>query len=106
MINENGEKRELTKEEATDALQSEILNSTQELNDLLPDLGHGEAKRLLIASIQYPLVDENFQGESEEMRKAYSATKRITDAKIALGVEVTLEAMLKEQLEAQKGEEK
>lgn len=104
MISENGEKKELTKEEAVNALQEEILNSTQELNSLLPELGHGEAKRLLMAVVSYPLMDEDFSSESLEMRQAYSATKRITDAKIALGVEVTLEAMLKEQLEAQQTE--
>lgn len=104
MINELGEKKEITKEEAVNAMQTEILNSIQELNNLLPDLGHGEAKRLLIAAISYPLMEEDFSGEQESMRKAFSATKRITDAKVALGVEVTLEAMIKEQMEQQSGE--
>lgn len=93
------QKRELTKEEATNALQTDLLNSVQELNGLLKDLSHGEAKRLLMATVSYPLSEEDFSSEKESMRKAYSATKRITDSKIALGVEVTLEAMLKQQLE-------
>lgn len=106
MISENGEKKELTKEEAVNALQQDILDSTQELNDLLPELGHGEAKRLLLASISYPLMEEDFSTESEAMIKAFSATKRITDAKVALGVEVTLEAMIKQQFEQElQGEE-
>jgi hypothetical protein len=93
------EKRDITKEEAHGALQTEILNSIQEVNTLLSDLGHGEAKRLLLATLSYPLETQDFSGETVPMIKAYSAAKRIKDAMIALGVEVTLEAMLKQQLE-------
>ena len=91
------EKREITKEEANDALQVEILNSLKEVNDLLPELGHGEAKRLLLATLSYPLETQDFSGEKTAMRVAYSATKRIKDAMIALGVEVTLSNMIKQQ---------
>ena len=94
------EKRDITKEEAQEALQSEILNSLKEVNDLLPELGHGEAKRLLLASLSYPLETQDFSSESVDMAKAYSATKRITDAMIAIGVEVSIESMLKQALES------
>lgn len=104
MINENGEKQELTREEATNALQADILDSIKEVNDLLPELGHGEAKRLLLAALSYPLETQDFSSDKQELRTAYSAVKRITDAMIALGVEVTLEAMLKQQLETQQNE--
>jgi hypothetical protein len=99
------EKREISREEATNALQTDILNSLQELKDLQNEIGHGEVKRLDLAIAAYPLMEEDFSHESEAMRKSYSAHKRITDAKIALGVEVTLEAMLKQQLEEQRLEQ-
>lgn len=99
------EKREISKEEALDALQTDLLNSLQEVNELLPNLGHGEAKRLLIAALSYPLAEEDFsQDLNQDLRKAYNASKRVTDAKIALGVEVTLEAMLKQKVEEEQKE--
>jgi hypothetical protein len=104
MINENGENKEITKEEAQNALQIEILDSIKEVNDLLPSINHGEAKRLLMAVLAYPLEVQDFSADKEDLRNAFSATKRIKDAMIALGVEVTLEAMLKQQVEEQQGE--
>lgn len=95
------DKQEITKEEAQNALHAEILDSLKEVNDLLPDLGHGEAKRLLLAALSYPLETQDFSTEKDAMKRAYSASKRIKDAMIALGVEVTLEAMLKQQMEEQ-----
>jgi hypothetical protein len=105
IINDEGEKKQLTKDEAEAGLQIEILDSLKEVNDLLPELGHGEAKRLLLATLSYPLETQDFVDETVPMKKAYSACKRITDAMIALGVEVTLETMLKQQMEAQSNEE-
>jgi hypothetical protein len=104
MINENGEKKELSREEATEALQAEILDALNEVNNLLPELGHSEAKRLLLAMLSYPLETQDFSDAKEALRKAYSASKRSKDAMIALGVEVTLENMIKQQFEAQEGE--
>lgn len=100
----NIEKPELTKEDLTNGLQVEILDSLKEVNDLLPELGHGEAKRLLLATLSYPLEVQDFSSEKEDMRKAYSATKRIKDAMIALGVQVTLENMVNKQLDEQNAE--
>lgn len=92
------ESRPLTKDEVGSALQIEILNSLQEINSLLPDLGHGEAKRLLMANLSYPLETQDFGNESESMRKAYSASKRITDSMIALGTEVVLESLMQQKV--------
>lgn len=98
------EKKDITKEEMEGALQNEILDNLKEVNDLLPELGHGEAKRLLLATLSYPLEDQSFEDESFAMKRAFSATKRTKDAMIALGVQVTLENMLKQQTEALQSE--
>lgn len=99
------EKRELTKEEAREALEAELLDNLQQVQDLLPLIGHGEAKRLLTAALMYPLAEEDFSQErNQNIRKAYNASKRVTDAKIALGVEVTLEAMLQQKIQEEQGE--
>lgn len=95
---ENPENRQLTKDEVNLALQDEILNSLQELNNLHTEIGHSEAKRLHIACSQYPLADADFSDESDAMKLAFGACKRMTDAKIALAVEVTLQSMIEREM--------
>lgn len=99
------DKKDITKEEALGALQGEILESLKEVNDLLPELGHGEAKRLLMATLSYPLEVHDYSLEKDSMKLAYSATKRLKDAMIALGVEVTLENMVRKQVESNQAQE-
>jgi hypothetical protein len=81
-------------------VESQIKDSLEELEGLLPLLGHSQSKRLLIAAMKYPMEETTF--EEEDMIKAYSATKRISDGLVALGVETVVESMLqnhKEQME-------
>lgn len=81
-------------------VEAQIKESLEELEDLLPLLGHSQAKRLLVASMKYPMEEVTF--EEEDMIRAYSATKRITDGLVALGVETVIESMVnnhKEQME-------
>jgi hypothetical protein len=99
MINENGEKAEMTKEDKLDSMQGEIMTGILEVKDLLPELGHGEAKRLLIAAISYPFTVEDFSNDSDSMKKAYSACMRTKDAMIAVATEVTIENMVKQAME-------
>lgn len=97
------ENREITKEEKLGALEADILNGVKEVYDLLPELGHGEAKRLLMANLQYPHIVEDFNlanRDGEALIKAFSASKRIKDAMIALGIEATLEAMVRQAMES------
>lgn len=106
MIIDTPEKRDISKEEMSAALQNEILNSLQELKELQSEIGHSEAKRLDLAAAAYPFLNEDFSQEPEAMKKSFSAHKRIKDAMIALGVEVTLENMLSQKVEeeTQQGE--
>lgn len=90
------EKRDITKEEVNEALQTDILNGLKEVNDLMSQLGHGEKERLLMANLAYPLQDTDFSGDKPELNRAFSASKRITDAMIALGVQVSLENMIQQ----------
>lgn len=81
-------------------VEAQIKESLEELESLLPLLGHSQAKRLLLAAMKYPMEETTF--EEEDMIKAYSATKRINDGLVALGVETVIESMVsnhKEQME-------
>jgi hypothetical protein len=73
-------------------VQAQIEESNAELQEILPLLGHSQAKRLLLAAMKYPMEETTF--EEEDMIKAYSATKRITDGLVALGVETVIETMV------------
>lgn len=80
-------------------LQEDIEVAFQSIDEQLPLLGHSEAKRLFIAATKYPLEIADFGEESEPMIKAFSASKNVKDALIALGVEVVIEQMLRQQQE-------
>lgn len=84
----------VTKEDKVAAMEQNIVEGIQEIEDQLGLIGHGQAKRLLMAVLHYPLIEENFHGESEAMIKAFSAAKRVKDTVIALGVEGTIEQMM------------
>lgn len=77
-------------------VESQIKEALEELETLLPDLGHSQSKRLLLAAMRYPMeeaqFDQNVDGDT--LVKAYSATKRITDSLVALGVETVIEQMV------------
>ena len=101
------ETREITNEEANYALQDEILNGLKEVNDQLSGIGHGEAKRLLLASLSYPLLEEDFSSDSDAVKVAFSAIKRNIQAKAGLAGQIAREEFidnLKKEVESQQGE--
>lgn len=81
-------------------MESQIKEDLDILDDVMDELGHSQAKRLLLASAAYPMRDDTskFYGDSEI--KAFSALKRIKDATVALGVEVVIESIMKDQQNA------
>ena len=81
-------------------VEEQIQTGIKELEELLPLLGHSQAKKLLLAAMKYPMEEAQFEDES--MIKAFSATKRITDGLVALGVETVVEQMVKNHAEMQK----
>jgi hypothetical protein len=87
--------REVTKEETLSALETQYNQAMYDLeHEFLPQLGHGEAKRLLIAAQKYPAVEMDFTEEpNQALRQAYNACKTVTDVKVALGVEVVIEKL-------------
>lgn len=92
-------------EEVQSNLQDQINQSLYDLeHNLLPLLGHSQAKRLLMAAAAYPMRTEDFSTDSEAMIKAYSALKTVTDALVALGVEVALQGILENQANLKKEE--
>lgn len=98
------EKREITKEEALEAIQNEYFSALNAVDENMGEIGHGEAKRLLRAIFTYPRVTEDFKDESEAFRKIYSALKIGKDADILVGAEVFMEE-LKERFNAENKEE-
>lgn len=81
-------------------VESQIKESLEQLEELLPQLGHSQSKRLLLAAMRYPMTEESFDEavEGSDMIKAFSATKRVTDALVALGVETVIEQMVANQM--------
>ncbi len=78
-------------------LQEDIDVALNSIEEQLPLIGHSEAKRLFVAATKYPLETADFSKESEAMIKAFSASKNVKDALVALGVEVVIEQMLRQQ---------
>ena len=85
-------------------VEQQIKESLAEVEDLLPLLGHSQAKRLLVMALKYPMDEADTSSEDEAFIKAYSAAKRITDGLVALGVETVIEQMVKNQIEQQEQE--
>lgn len=98
-MEQNNEPKIVSQEEVLTHLQDQINQSLYDLeNSLLPQLGHSQAKRLLMAAASYPMKVEDFSKDSEAMIKAYSAIKTVTDALVALGTEVALQGIIESQM--------
>ena len=89
----------VTQEEVISRISVDIAEVTASLEELMPQLGHSEAKRLFLASTKYPLEHSEMEGESDAFRRAYGYSKNVKDALVALGVEVVIEQMLRQQQE-------
>ena len=97
------QKKEITSEDAISYLEAQVNQSRYDLeNTLLPQLGHSEAKRLLLAAMQYPLKEVNMSDETVPMIKAYSACKVCIDALVAVGTELVLKELAQRQDEQTK----
>lgn len=81
-------------DEVISRLQHQLEQSYAELEELMPQLGHSEVKRLHLATARYPHEVKDFSKEPEAMIRAYSANKRISDVLVALGVETVIKEML------------
>ncbi len=90
--------------EVISRIQSEIEVALDELENIfIPLLGHSEAKRLLIAATKYPMEVTDFSQEKNvALIRAYSCSKTVKDNLVALGVEVVITQMIKQQQDAQK----
>lgn len=100
------QKKEITQQDMVHYQESVINDGLTELESLLPSLGHGEAKRLLMAAMKYPAHVTDVSHEKDEYVKAYSACKRISDALVGLGVEAMIDGMARQQMEQQQTETK
>lgn len=90
----------VSQEEVVEQMEAQIKDSIAELEDLLPKIGHSEAKRLLLASAKYPMEEVSFKDDQNpSVIRANSILKSVKDALVALGVEVVIDQMLKTQFE-------
>jgi hypothetical protein len=88
----------LPKETVVKNLEEEVTAQIAELEyNLIPHLKHGEAKRLLIASLKYPQSDTDFSGDNETLIRAYSVSKALKDNLVGLAVEVVIERLIQNQ---------
>lgn len=84
---------ELGPEDALSYLEAQVNQAIYDLEqNLLPALGHSEAKRLLSAIVRYPTLEADFSADKPEMAKAYSALKICFDTNVALGLEIIEQA--------------
>lgn len=93
------ENKTVSQEDSKSFLEAQVFQAKYDLeHNLLPQLGHSQAKRLLIAIASYPQSEMDFSSEPEAMVKAFSALKICNDAQVALGTELVLQQMYEEQL--------
>lgn len=87
--------------EVVSRLQADIDLAFATIEELLPQIGHSEAKRLFLAATKYPCEIADFSKESEAMIRLFSASKNVNDALVAMGVEVVITQMIENQQKAQ-----
>lgn len=98
------EKVNLSTDQVQELLQGQIKDDLDALEALLPELGHSQAKRLLLSSAAYPMRDDSDKYFKDEEIKAFSALKRLKDATVAFGVEVVLEQIAKSTFKNKEGQ--
>lgn len=84
-------KQELSQEEVMTLIERNIREGQAELEEDLKQLGHSQAKRLLLNAMKYPIQDYDAKDEEQAFRNAWANIKRIIDAQVALGVEVVIQ---------------
>lgn len=87
----------LPKAAVVSALEQQYNEALQEVETLLPQVGHGEAKRLLMAELNYPKDDLDTTGESVAFKQLYAASKRAKDALVGLATEAVIEKLIQAQ---------
>lgn len=95
--------RKLTEEERLLGLEANVREGLAEIDELLPFIKHGEAKRMFTAIMRHPLIEEDFADESIEMRRAYSAAKRVKEWMIATTAELFIKNLTEAQEEVNNG---
>jgi hypothetical protein len=83
--------------EVVSRLENDINLAISTIEELLPQLKHGESKRLFLAATKYPMEDTDFSGESEALIRSFSASKNVKDALVAMGVEVVIKQIIEQQ---------
>lgn len=82
------EPKVLTHEDAMEFIEATMNQAIGDIEESLPNLGHGQKTRLLQAIARYPILQFTFEDDGDEMVKAYSAFKALIDAQVNLGVEL------------------
>lgn len=90
------QKVELNPQQVQNLMELQIHEDLKLLEDLMSSIGHSQAKRILLSSAAYPIRDDSDRFKDDESEtKIFSALKRLKDATVAFGVEVTIEQMVK-----------
>lgn len=99
------EKIEVSPEQVKSFLEDQVLQARYDLKEnLLPNLGHGQKERLLLAIAEYPQNEADFSDDTEYMIRAFSALKMCVDANVALGVHMVDEELQKRVTEGETNE--
>lgn len=87
-------------EEIVSFLEAQVKQARTELKEeYLPQLGHSQKERLLLAIADYPQNEADFSGEPLPMIRAFSALKQCIDAQVSLGVEIVHQTLQHQTLE-------
>ena len=90
----NPEKKPITMEQYVNELGTQIQSDLEELDGLIDQMGHSQAKRLLRAELWYPLREDSVDGMEDIMRTAILTSRRLKDSLVALATESVLQKNL------------
>jgi hypothetical protein len=90
----NPEKKPITMEQYVNELGTQIQSDLEELDGLIDQMGHSQAKRLLRAELWYPLREDPVDGMEDIMRTAILTSRRLKDSLVALATESVLQKNL------------
>lgn len=94
----------ISQDEVRSMMFAGIADDINELeNDLLPQLGHSQTKRLFIAVTKYPAEEVTFSDSESALRQAYTISKRLKDTLVAAATDVVIEGLIQKQIDQNGG---
>lgn len=97
----NPVKQTITMEDYVRELTDSISDDLNQLEALIDQMGHSQAKRLLRAELWYPLKEESIDGMEDIMRTAILTSRRLKDNLVSIATESVLQKMIEKEKQQQ-----